>query len=44
MPICTKLRVNNKEIYLLFTKRITSLVINPLKDSVRKSVADFIIS
>lgn len=44
MRICIKIKVNNKGIYLLVTKRIISLVINPLTDSVKKSVADFIVS
>lgn len=44
MLIYAKSMVNNNEIYLLFTKRIASLVINPLTDSVRNSVADSTVS
>jgi len=36
--------VNNKGIYLLFTKKIASIVINPLTYSVRNSAAYFIVS
>lgn len=44
MPICTKLLVNNNAIYFPFTKRIISLVINPVKDSVRNSIASSIVN
>lgn len=38
MMICTKLLVNNNANYLLFTVRITSLIINSATGSVRNSV------
>jgi hypothetical protein len=37
MSIWIKLKVNNNTIYLPFTKRITSLIINPVTGSIKFS-------
>lgn len=44
MSIWIKLKVNNNTIYLPFTKRITSLIINPVTGSIKNSVANSVIN